>query len=173
MPTRSENDLIADVCDYASERVQDKIGSTLAHLGKLCESPIERVMAAAIVAVFEIEEGWPLIFLPTAECLFKGNVNLGIAPQAQVGDWRVDFLLIDRTLKRPLSVIIECDGHQFHERDQDQALRDRSRDRAAQAIGAHVFRFTGREIWKDPIKCAREVFDLLERAAREEERSEP
>ncbi len=171
MPTRSENDLIAGVCDYAAERVQDKIGSTLAHLGKLCESPIERVMAAAVVAVFEIEECRPLIFIP-AEYLLKGNVQLGIAPQAQVGDWRVDFLLIDRTLKKPLSVIIECDGHQFHERDQDQALRDRSRDRAAQSIGAHVFRFTGREIWKDPIKCAREVFDLLERAAREEERRE-
>ncbi len=171
MPTRSENDLIYGICDYAAERAEDKIGAALAHMDKLCESPLERVMAAALVAVFEVEEGWPLKFV-LAERLLNGHVKLGIAPQAQVGDWRVDFLLIDNSLKKPLPLIIECDGHLFHERDQDQALRDRSRDRAAQSIGAHVFRFTGREIWKDPIKCAREVFEFLVRVAREEELAE-
>lgn len=41
------------------------------------------------------------------------------------------------------SAVIECDGHEFHERTKRQAARDRSRDRAIQAFGYRIFRFTG------------------------------
>lgn len=59
--------------------------------------------------------------------------------------------------------IVECDGHDYHERTKEQAARDRSRDRAFQSIGIPVFRFTGSEIHEDATKCAREVVRYLEK----------
>jgi very-short-patch-repair endonuclease len=56
-----------------------------------------------------------------------------------------------------------CDGHAFHERTKEQAKRDRSRDRGAQLHGLPIFRFTGSEIWNDPMGCADEVLEFMER----------
>ena len=56
---------------------------------------------------------------------------------------------------------IECDGHDFHERTKEQAERDRSRDRWMIANGVQVIRFTGREIWRDPEECARQIGSVL------------
>ncbi len=57
-------------------------------------------------------------------------------------------------------VVVELDGHDFHERTPEQAQSDKSRDRELQALGWHVLRFTGREVLRDPFKCTREVLSL-------------
>ena len=54
-------------------------------------------------------------------------------------------------------LVIECDGHDFHERTKQQAARDRSRDRQAVLAGMDCFRFTGSELWRDPWDCAAQV----------------
>lgn len=56
-------------------------------------------------------------------------------------------------------VIVECDGHEFHERTKEQAAKDRARDRASVMGGYDVFRFTGSELWRDPMGCAEQVVD--------------
>jgi very-short-patch-repair endonuclease len=76
-----------------------------------------------------------------------------IEPQARVGKYRVDFLLRIGTE----SIIVECDGHNFHERTKEQAAKDRKRDRDLQSDGFKVMRFTGSEIWNDADSCYREV----------------
>jgi very-short-patch-repair endonuclease len=62
-------------------------------------------------------------------------------------------------------MVIECDGHDFHERTKQQASRDRERDRNLQSFGFLVFRYTGRDIWSDVFSCASEAIGaLIERA---------
>jgi very-short-patch-repair endonuclease len=170
MASKTEVSIMDDIIEYAADSARMKVDITLAQRGELCESAIERVLLAALVAVIEVEEGCPLRIIPAEIALDERVGILCLSCQVKIEDYRVDFLLIDSRLKRPLPIVIECDGHDFHERTKDQALRDRSRDRAVQAMGAMMFRFTGREIWRDPIKCAREVFELLETHARAEER---
>lgn len=63
-------------------------------------------------------------------------------------------------------VIVECDGHEFHERTAEQATRDRRRDRAMAADGYAVLRFTGRELFKDADACAEEVDLYIEAQCR-------
>jgi hypothetical protein len=60
-----------------------------------------------------------------------------------------------------LKVVVECDGHEFHERTKEQARADKSRDRELTAMGYTVLHFTGSEIHADPWKCAREVYRVL------------
>jgi hypothetical protein len=62
-------------------------------------------------------------------------------------------------------LIIECDGHDFHERTKEQAAKDRARDRAAQLMGFEVFRFTGSELWRDPWGCADQVIEWADRGS--------
>lgn len=50
--------------------------------------------------------------------------------------------------------VVELDGHDFHERTKEQASRDKKRDRDLAAIGLPVIRFTGSDIYKDPVKHA-------------------
>jgi very-short-patch-repair endonuclease len=98
----------------------------------------------------------------------EGEVTLCIQPQVQLGRYRVDFLVTIQTI-RPIGdcfdvtrsqVIIECDGHDFHDRTTEQALRDRSRDRELQLMGFQVFRYAGAEIWRDVFACAEEVLPI-------------
>ncbi|MGH2964229.1 MAG: DUF559 domain-containing protein [Solirubrobacterales bacterium] len=57
--------------------------------------------------------------------------------------------------------MVECDGHDFHERTPHQARRDRERDRKLQAEGFLVFRYPGTEIWRDAFGAAREAVKLI------------
>jgi very-short-patch-repair endonuclease len=98
-------------------------------------------------------------------------------PQVPVGPYCADFALcrakmdwIDEkcndvqyidAVAVSVPVIIECDGHDFHERTKEQAEHDRQRDRYMQAHDFRIMRFTGRELFRDPMKCAREVDDFL------------
>lgn len=75
-----------------------------------------------------------------------------VEQQVQIGPYRVDFLV---TGSMP-STIVECDGHDWHERTKEQAARDKKRDRWLQAQGHRVFRFTGSEIHRRAIYCALE-----------------
>jgi very-short-patch-repair endonuclease len=84
----------------------------------------------------------------------------------------VDFKLIVRARwdfneYADAETVVECDGHDFHERTKEQAASDKARDRALQALGMRVLRFTGSEIWSDPLVCAREALAVTYRAAHE------
>jgi Protein of unknown function (DUF559) len=100
---------------------------------------------------------------------------LRIEPQAELGDHHVDFCLTLDGSFRPADgrlrsgskrMVVECDGHDFHERTQDQARRDRERDRRLQSFGFLVYRFTGREIWEDVFACATQAIDDLREPVR-------
>lgn len=63
---------------------------------------------------------------------------------------------IVRTQRR---LVVECDGHNFHERTKEQAAKDRARDRWLTSKDYDVFRFTGSELWRNPMACAEQVTD--------------
>lgn len=109
-----------------------------------CQSPIEEMMGGALALV-------------SAHAWWLQNGQLWIVePQHEVGRFRVDFALLGEHCK----IAVECDGHDFHEKTKHQAARDKSRDRELAAAGFTVLRFTGSEIWADPIACATQAVDL-------------
>ena len=60
--------------------------------------------------------------------------------------------------KNNIKLCIYADGHSFHERTEQQALRDRNIDRELQRIGYTVLRYTGQEIRKN---CGLVVENIL------------
>lgn len=144
------------VRDFIYEILEDYFTEMMIILDD-CESPIEQLFGVAFLKVIE---GRGLNY----------NPGLIVEPQAEVEcygkKYRVDFLvLVGNYLNNPeqcFKLVIECDGHDFHEKTKLQAARDKQRDRHLIGAGYHVIRFTGSEIWKDPFKCAREAADIIE-----------
>lgn len=171
---RYEEALVEDARIQAGVDLTGRVGGFLA----LAESPIELALAQQIVlAGYEGPRvgGWFLsdagdldIFLGSFAFEMRRSfqtIFAGVAPQVFIPrlDWRVDFLIVARRYGSDsrLCLIVECDGHDFHERTPGQAARDRSRDRRAQNAGMKVLRFTGREIWRSPRACMDEIENCL------------
>lgn len=131
------------------------------------------------VAFKKVLDGWPydsdfrpVVARPLDQV--DGSDWIAITPQFSVGKYRADFMVeawamiyepdlpSDKDYKRvSFRVLVECDGHDFHDRTKEQVARDKSRDRALTATGHPVMRFSGSEIYRDPIKCALEVLDFV------------
>lgn len=125
-----------------------------------CESPIEESFLDAVVARAVARQITAVALVgdcayPVTE-VFPGDRLLMIRCQAQWRSYRFDFALelVDRSLAGSGPLVVECDGHAYHERTKEQAKRDRARDRTIQESGASIFRFTGSEIYADAQSCA-------------------
>lgn len=86
------------------------------------------------------------------------GAGMKVTPQAEIGPYRVDFLIEARGLR----FAIECDGREFHHIKGEQILRDYRRARTLLEARVMLIRFTGGEIFKDPHGCVREVKDIIE-----------
>lgn len=164
--------IAAAAFSHAAEHLQIAITS--------CESPIERVLLSAVwlqaVRQIDLPEGKPALYWEEGGHSLGtpfGEDSVTIEPQPKIGDFRPDFRItcVRRTwgekdgkavkLLIRRAVLVECDGHDFHERTKEQAARDKSRDRDLQAMGFPVFRFTGSEIWNKPVQCAKQIIDFV------------
>jgi len=125
------------------------------------ESPIEQMMAAALIYKGTLE--FDKISTDDPE-LRKRTVDkeLIIRPQYEIGPYRVDFFITSKYFNRTTYetcrrfVILECDGHDFHEKTKKQAANDKKRDRYLSGHG-RVIHFTGSEIFSDAVACAEEI----------------
>lgn len=141
------------------------------------ESPIEDIFYAALKIAGQYGSNEVRYVRDAANreeaMLLAGDSNnkdsLIVESQVQIENWRVDFLVWyfdwnrNKGGERWRAVIVECDGHDFHERTKKQAARDRQRDRESQLNGIPVLRFTGSELWNDPWGCALEVIAWMQR----------
>lgn len=147
-----------ETADGARDTKLEQLDMTLFELKERCESPIEVLLGAYIA---QSVDGYnELTFVDSVERA-HGDWGTFWAPQAKIGAYRVDFLFRCVCGSKNAYVVVECDGHDFHERNKEQAARDRSRDRDLTSRGLTVVRFTGSEIYADPAKCAESLSGIL------------
>ena len=90
----------------------------------------------------------------TGQCIFIG-------PQVWVGKYRADFILgAYYRATYPLLLAVECDGKEFHS-TAPQMMRDRERDSFFGSQGLKVKRFSGKQIMRDPYKCAKQAVEIV------------
>lgn len=58
-------------------------------------------------------------------------------------------------------LVVEIDGHEWHEKTKEQAKADRGKDRVYLKNGFIPVRFTGSEVYHDAKKCVDELFEIL------------
>ena len=81
--------------------------------------------------------------------------------QKKIGVYTVDFLIKMKTKECEKLIVIECDGHNFHEKTKEQVAHDKKRDRWFSGRGITVLRFSGSEIFKNVEACCEEISNHL------------
>ena len=128
-------------------------------------SPIERLFLIASHALCESQyvDVNPAPFFNNHGVQFKGN-GVFLQPQVKIGAYTVDFVLSQNGIgpAQHLSpVIVELDGHDFHDKDKRQRSYEKARDRFLVKQGYKVLHFTGSDVVADPFKVAFEALDLV------------
>ncbi len=135
-------------------------------------SPIEQIIYVAMKAVFQI------ISVPQSEPYYdiNGHDRIGngyyIIPQPSIGKYRVDFIIgfvgVRNRKQYRKEVIVECDGHEFHDKDKKQRAFEKARDRYFQKEGKSILHYTGSEIVTTPIHVAAEIISFLNGETKED-----
>lgn len=127
-----------------------------------CESPLELALAKAVCCI--TPEFIPRnIAQDPCEIGHSGSWCIHIISQVNIENYRADLAIVPADMNDgpdSWSLVLEVDGHEFHERTKEQARRDRSRDRFMLVNGINVMRFTGQEVHQDAISCAHEALSF-------------
>lgn len=114
-------------------------------------TPIERIMRIILIDVEDRLEN-------------KYELNRPIIcfhSQYKIKNYRADFM-VELWNCNGNKYIIECDGHDFHEKTKEQAKYDKQRERIFVQNGYKVLRFSGSEIYSDFEKITQELVDIFE-----------
>ncbi len=109
------------------------------------DSPIEQLFYVALHFQIRAQE------LPETE------IQIEIINQCEIENFRVDFLISGFNK----NVIVELDGHNFHEMAEKERRYEKSRDRYFQKKGYKVFHYTGKEITDNPFNAVNEVLAFI------------
>lgn len=163
-------------------------------LFEMCESPIEQIFLMTMWEYtngYPVNyQGLHLLASNFGEP-FQYGYDLRIFPQYEIRvpdpdkhgstrDYRVDFMhfvlppCLPNNRQLPYDfhrdaiarIAVELDEHEYHERTPDQALRNRSRDRALTAAGYTTMRFTGREIHRGADAKGLELVSYIDQVVR-------
>lgn len=152
MAKRSDREKIQDLADFFE-----------------CDSPIETDL---LVSLFKVSiENKLFSIVRFGKSIFTNSnpttpTELFIEKQVGIIEYRIDFRLNFSSINKDnsiskYSILVECDGHDFHEKTKEQARKDKSRDKKLQLLGYRVIRFAGSEIFKNSDKCAFEALTQL------------
>ena len=139
---------------------------------KLCESPIEQLFIAAFTTLVKINNLSSIEISITRHTWV--DYGISVSQQHKIGKYRVDFLItysdgefvddVNLTtfpINKSKKIIVELDGHKFHDKNERQRRYEKQRDRFFATRGYHVFHFTGSEVVKDPFNVAAECLAYL------------
>lgn len=128
------------------------------------ESPLERLFLAALSRHLADVEGGSdhdmLCRIGRRSYLVETQTVIA-GPNEGGPEYRVDIAFDDCVGSQ---VVVELDGHDFHERTKEQAKSDRQRDRNLQLWGFKILRYTGSEVYADPYGCAEDLVRHLTQA---------
>lgn len=141
-----------------------------AYNSHVTQSPIEDMLLGALLWLDSDFAGFPdfdalgigPVRYDDGTYSLKGEIHLWLTAQAPIKNYKADFLIWVAAGAAIGGIVIECDGHAFHEKNKEQAARDKKRDREILAAGYPVLRFTGSEIYKDTKSCVEQVKGVLQ-----------
>lgn len=88
------------------------------------------------------------------------DFSVCLKKQYSKGPYIVDFALVSQVMPF-IDLGIEIDGHEWHEKNKEQAARDKRRDRELLLMNMPIVRFTGSEIYTNSQKCIIEALNIF------------
>ena len=128
-----------------------------------CNSPIEQLMALSLnteLRSYRTIHVEPRLGIEIIEIRNQEEV-ITQSGKVYIPDFSIPVIDVKGPKTSGKMFAIECDGHDFHEKTKEQATHDKQRERDLIAEGYIVIRFSDSEIYRNPFKCASEVFDII------------
>lgn len=126
-------------------------------LYKSCQSPIEKIFIFAYDIVIANED-----FLINELFYLFPQKEIVANKHRYIADFYFDTNeLPDAVFEHDFKLVIECDGHEFHEKTKKQVEYTNNRNFDLQKEGYDVLHFSGSQIYQNPIECATEVFEYI------------
>ena len=145
-----------NVWNFLSFLVSDyKLGAVESFVG--CESPIEQLLSLAITEIY------PMLNIPRLIQIDRIENNSTVKCGSK--KYRIDILIYVSYWDCEKKFAIECDGHEFHQKTKQQVEKDNSRMRDLQEAGYTVIRFSGTEIYHEPMVCAAKIKSIIQAPA--------
>jgi very-short-patch-repair endonuclease len=92
------------------------------------------------------------------------RLGVALVPQHKI-DADGQSYIVDFFISKPgqsIRLVIELDGHDFHEKTRAQVAKDKTRERALIRQGFTVLRFSGSEIARNSRRCIGEVIAVID-----------
>lgn len=149
--TKYTSSFLDDVAHVYGAYKEEEFSSFLKDLCSETQSPIEQKFLL----------GFTLCLIANSLELDVGpldpekSLELRLAIQYPVEKYRADFAIQHGNTV----VIVELDGHQWHERTAQERRYEKARDRRFTALGYKVLHFTGSEVNADPYSAGAEALE--------------
>jgi hypothetical protein len=172
------HEALQEVRDWKEEQLEHDMDQ-LEALASLCESPLEQLLLIKFSEVFVADPAGlqgdkhlrGMVVFPEVD-RFSIAIRLQHPISINESQYRADFFVTledwdwnERKHVQLVKLVVEVDGHDYHERTKEQAKRDKQRDRNMTRSGLTVMRFTGSEVYRDCGSVASEFEQyLLEQA---------
>lgn len=147
LPTRAKELL------FEEDMLNEDMFMSVCEIVDSVKSPIEAILFTAMHLLLN-RRGFQLYIEPQYKIKINNNTYIG------------DFIIqydkyINVFIKKDFKLIIECDGYDYHHTEKKQIEHDYERENNLKINGYDVIRFTGSQIYKNPLKCAQEVFNYV------------
>lgn len=123
------------------------------------KSPIEQVFITAFDLYVMLENKEPVF-------LFS-QMPIEIGTKKYIADFYFEEDVYVNKFNTDKKIIIECDGHQFHQKTKEQVKHDNEREYDLKMAGYEILRFSGSQIYNEPLKCAEDTYNYIMKSIKE------
>ena len=169
MPERAQ-ELWFQYCDMAIKNQRENDLLFLHIMGmdySECKSPIEVIFNFAYDLICFSENLTELYLECQREIVSRDGMKKYYADFVFDTENNPEMININHDFK----LVIECDGHEFHEKTKEQVTNDNERDLELKMMGYDVLRFSGSQIYNKPFRCAAGALDYITTRIKKDERS--
>jgi very-short-patch-repair endonuclease len=124
------------------------------------KSPIEQIFITAFELYMQIFNKEFIFLFPQYE--------IRIGKKKYIADF---CFMCDENVNRfntDKKIVIECDGHEFHQKTKEQVQHDNEREYDLKMSGYEIIRFSGSQIYNEPFKCAEDTYNYIMKFIKEE-----
>lgn len=124
------------------------------------KSPIEQIFITAFDFYCRFENKKRIYLFPQKEVVFKDKKYF-LDFEFEADDY-LSYLVFENKIKnKNFKLAIECDGYEFHQKTKEQVQYDNEREYDLKMAGYEVLRFSGTQIYNNPLKCAEDTYNYI------------
>lgn len=131
------------------------------------KSPIEQIFITAFEIYCKYNNKESIYLFPQREVIY--NEKKYYIDFEFKSDYYLSCLVLgDKIKNHKLKLAIECDGYEFHQKTKEQVQKDNEREYDLKMAGYEILRFSGTQIYNNPLKCAEDTYNYIMKKIEEE-----